>query len=240
MRAIARISIQNSVPAATITTTASSDAPRVGREQQRQQSADERHAEQDLEAEHRPVLQPATCRPRRRASRAAKMSVVWLGPRRRRTPSRASSATLATANSAARIAAIVIGHGRSPGARGSSAARASSLRAWPRAMARGAWRVGAGGRVRLAARDWRFAPRATSGAARARGGLGVGGVGDRADDDDPRAPRLDDRGDVRRVEPADREPRLRQRAPPRSARSRGPRRGGPASWASRAPGPTAR
>ena len=103
--------------------------------------------------------------------------------------------------------------GRSPGASGLSLARAASSRARPRAYPR-ARRSRSGVRPRHAraplttALPQRAPPVAR--AARARRGLGVGGLGDRAHDDDPARAARGHVADVARVQPADREPRRRQ------------------------------
>ena len=124
--------------------------------------------------------------------------------------------------------------------RASARSRATSCRAGPRPGARRApsrRRVvpGARGRRRLRLR----CPNAPlqRGAQLARGGLGLGGAGDRAHDDDARRrPASATVADVARVEPADREPRLAhvRGRPLDVARARRP--GAPAWSASRAPG----
>ena len=71
---------------------------------------------------------------------------------------------------------------------------------------------------------------------RPRRRLRVVGLGDRAHDHDPRRAALEHLVHVAGVEPADREPGLAPPCSPRARRSAGPRRGGPAWSASRAPG----
>src|SRR3954470_14938535 len=109
-------------------------------------------------------------------------------------------------------APMVTARGRSPGARGFSAARASALRTSERGGGLGAAAAGAGARrgarcflLRLPNYPLRGvdeAPQLCGGSAR------IGGVADRSHDTHPLAPRVPPRAAVRRVDPADREPGL--------------------------------
>src|SRR6188472_340780 len=130
--------------------------------------------------------------------------------------------TLAIAIAAATIAAIVIASGRSPGASGSSCARIAASRSSPRSR-RGAGRAPVSPAVLRAglvpfgegvgrAPGRRLRLRCANGslqlhAQRARRRLGIGRLGERADDDDPARAALDHLAHVAGVQPADGEPR---------------------------------
>ena len=117
---MARIRNQNSGPARAITASASSAPRRLDASISDKRREDEQHAEQHLEADHRPVLRAP--HPDRGGAehdadgeRAAGVRVLAA-----HVPAREVEPRFATAISAATTAAIVTASGRSPGASGSS------------------------------------------------------------------------------------------------------------------------